>query len=162
MDGPTLRKIQFAGRSGPRRPTPTPRTRRAPTWARQRWHCPRSRRARRGMRSTSDQGGMNHGFPPFFQLEKAGAFASFTVPRFFLNIFQRVQPTGPSIEASPTFEVTWFQGLTRCFRKCGFGEQQLTTFMPRCRMDLIQPETPTLGKTSRAHTQFWSQRISNG
>ena len=45
-------------------------------------------------------------------------------------------PSVPSAESSPSFEVTWFQGVTRCFRKCGFGEQQLTSFMPRGRMDV--------------------------
>ncbi|CAJ1446029.1 unnamed protein product, partial [Effrenium voratum] len=36
---------------------------------------------------------------------------------------------GAAEVALPEEQVTWFQGLTRCFRKCGFGEQQLTTFM---------------------------------
>ena len=31
--------------------------------------------------------------------------------------------------ALPEESLSWFQSITRCFRKCGLGEQQLTTFI---------------------------------
>ncbi|CAE7406509.1 DD3-3, partial [Symbiodinium pilosum] len=37
---------------------------------------------------------------------------------------------GPAAEvALPEESMTWFQSIKRCFRKCGVGEQQLTTLM---------------------------------
>lgn len=63
--------------------------------------------------------------------------------------------------ALPDESLSWFQSITRCFRKCGLGEQQLTTFI-LLLMNVVVFAIGFLSNMSGGFKKSWAYPCAKG